>query len=313
MDRQPHNDDSLRARWVRTSVEVFEHDIFAGDVFSRRDAWLWLIANAAWKPRRFRASGSNAFIELQRGQVLAARGYLAQTWGWGEKQVRNFVHLLEKENMIKMDQSKGRFANVVTICNYEKYQTANYEKGQLNGQFGASSGPVEGQTLTNDTNITNREDTPLPPAGAVSVEKALPKFGKLQALEAFNAYNAIALRCGLPQAARLTPDRERKIIARLKEYDLTGWHKALANIEKSQFLTGGTDKGFRADLDFVCQAKSFGKLHDGGYGNGRHTAVAPTSKPASVFAHPQHKDEEAEYRATLAWAQEMGLINERAN
>lgn len=123
------------------------------------------------------------------------------------------------------------------------------------------------------------------------VEKALPKFGKLEALEAFNAYNAIALRCGLRQASKLTPDRERKIVARLKDFGMDGWHQALANIEKSQFLTGGTDKGFRADLDFVCQAKSFGKLHDGGYGNGRHSPLAP--KAPSVFSHPSRVDDEA--------------------
>lgn len=155
---EANNDGDVRARWIRTSVEVFDHDIFAGDTFSRRDAWLWLIANAAWKPRRFRLSGSNKFVELRRGQVLAARGYLAEVWGWGEKQVRNFVHLLEKENMIKMDQSKGRFANVVTICNYEKYQTANSDKGQLQGRLEASYGPVEGQTLTSITNSTSKSE-----------------------------------------------------------------------------------------------------------------------------------------------------------
>lgn len=92
----------------------------------------------------------------------------------------------------------------------------------------------------------------------------------LDALRAFEAYNETALRCALPQASKLTPDRRRKIIARLKEYGPDGWAQALANIEKSKFLTGGTDAGFRADLDFMLQAKSFGKLHDGGYGNGRH-------------------------------------------
>lgn len=148
-------------------------------------------------------------------------------------------------------------------------------------------------------------DTPLPPSGAVRVEKALPKFGRLEALEAFNAYNAVALRCALPQAAKLTPNRERSIVARLKDYGLDGWHKALANIEKSKFLTGGTDAGFRADLDFVCQAKSFGKLHDGGYGNGRHTAKAPAATSKSVFAHPpKERDEDWQDEIAKQWLRE---------
>jgi hypothetical protein len=109
-------------------------------------------------------------------------------------------------------------------------------------------------------------NTPLPPKGPT------PK----DALEAFHAYNDTALRCGLPQAAKLTKDRERRIIARLRDYGLDGWKQALGNIEKSAFLRGMTETNFRADLDFVCQAKSFGRLHDGGYGNGAHAKPKET-------------------------------------
>lgn len=100
---------------------------------------------------------------------------------------------------------------------------------------------------------------------------------KAECLEAFEAYNAIALRCGLAQAAKFTPDRERKIRARLNDYGLDGWRTALANIERSSFLTGKNDKGWRANLEFMTQAESFAKLHDGVYGNGRH--AGPNAKP----------------------------------
>jgi hypothetical protein len=111
-------------------------------------------------------------------------------------------------------------------------------------------------------------DSPQPPKGPTPRD----------ALTAFEAYNATALRCGLPQAAKLTPDRQRKIIARLRDYGLDGWRQALANIERSSFLTGGTKECFRADLDFMVQPKSFGKLHDGGYGNGRHAPAPATAR-----------------------------------
>ena len=93
------------------------------------------------------------------------------------------------------------------------------------------------------------------------------------ALIAFEAYNATALRCGLRQASKLTPDRQRKIIARLKDYGLEGWNQALANIERSSFLTGKNDREWRANLEFLLQASSFAKVHDGAYGNGRHAEV----------------------------------------
>lgn len=97
-----------------------------------------------------------------------------------------------------------------------------------------------------------------------------PRLGRKEALEAFTAYNETALKCGLPQASRMSPDRERKIIARLKEFGVDGWTQALANISRSSFLCGHNDRNWRASLDFMLQATSFAKLHDGGYGNGRH-------------------------------------------
>ncbi len=91
----------------------------------------------------------------------------------------------------------------------------------------------------------------------------------MQVLEAFNAYNETALRQGLPKADKLTKGRQQKNAARLREYGPEGWSRALGNLEKSRFLTGGAASGWRADLDFVCQPDKFSRLHDGGYGNGR--------------------------------------------
>jgi len=160
--------DENKARWIRVSVEMLEHDAFAGEPFSKHAAWLWLIANAAWKPRRFKVASLNGMIELQRGQALAARGYLAHKWMWGEKKVRLFLEFLQSENMIEMVQSKGRFANIVTICNYDKYHTPNENRGQLKDQLGASSGPVEGQTLTRNTNTTNLDSSQIADTGSVA-------------------------------------------------------------------------------------------------------------------------------------------------
>lgn len=126
------------------------------------------------------------------------------------------------------------------------------------------------------------------PSGLLPLENNItpipPKIRKLsdaqKALDAFTAYNDTALKCGLPQAVKLTPDRQRKILARLRDYGMDGWCRALANLEMSGFLTGQNDSGWRADLDFVCQARSFGKLHDGGYGNGRHRTSDGPTEPA---------------------------------
>jgi hypothetical protein len=140
---------------------------------------------------------------------------------------------------------------------------------------------------------------PLPPS---KTKRAKPEFGKAEALEAFHAYNATAERLALPQAAKFTPERERSITARLKSYGLDGWQRALENIEKSPFLMGETDHQFRPTLDFVCQAKSFGKLHDGGYGLNRKVAAKPLSENVVAFEAPWMR-EAREQMVTMGYGQ----------
>jgi hypothetical protein len=279
-----------KARWVRVSVELLNHTALDHGPFDRRSAWLWLITNAAVRDKMVNHKGQP--FALKRGQVLAGRAYLATAWNWSEKQVRVFLELLASENMVEKGQSNGHFANVLTISNYAKYQDVPQEKDQKKGQSGASAGPVQGQTSTLDTSYTN--NTPLPPKGG-------PTPG--DAIKAFHAYNDTALRCGLQQAKSLTPDRQRRLIARLRDYGLDGWSVALANVERSSFLTGKNDNGWRADFDFLLQAKSFNKVHDGSYGNGRHTAQTATVIPLAS-RDPNRFEDEA---YLLKIAKELGV------
>ena len=131
--------------------------------------------------------------------------------------------------------------------------------------------------LESDSELDKEPPTPL--QGATPFE----------ALKAFEAWNATAAKCGLAQAAKLTPDRKRKIISRLKDYGPDGWAQALAHIERSSFLTGKNDRDWRATLDFLLQPASFSKVHDGTYGNGRHAELAA---PVALKPHEIEMDRE---------------------
>lgn len=151
-------DGEKKARWFRVYVNIFDdHALFDGEPYSRVTAWMWLIANAAWKTKKINHKGK--IIELQRGQVLVGRAFLAKKWLWSEKKVRTFLALLESDNMIEMGQSNGHFANIATICNYGKYQDVPNKENQSTGQCWASDGPEKGQTLTKNTNTTNKKIT----------------------------------------------------------------------------------------------------------------------------------------------------------
>lgn len=84
--------------------------------------------------------------------------------------------------------------------------------------------------------------------------------------QAFEAFQTVAERLGLPKARALNEDRKKHIRARLKECGgLKVWVEALGKIKDSPFLTGKTPHGFLAHLDFICQPSSFNKLLEGTY------------------------------------------------
>jgi hypothetical protein len=148
------------SRWIAVCADVFIHAALSHGPFDRRSAWLWLIANAAWKSKRVNHKGKP--LQLERGQVLAGRRHLAETWGWSEKQVRIFLDLLKSEKMIEGGQSNGHYANIITICNYDRYQTATDRANQSEGQSRASAGPEQGQTFTTSTTSTKEKIPPTP-------------------------------------------------------------------------------------------------------------------------------------------------------
>jgi hypothetical protein len=142
--------------------------------------------------------------------------------------------------------------------------------------------------------------------------KPKPEFGRSEALQAFHAYNDAALIAAIPQASRMTPDRERKIIARLKEFGLEGWHRALENIKSSPFLKGEGGNGkWRASLDFLLQASSFAKVHDGAYSANPKPAAAAMS--ALLKPRPRIKSEDEIYQENIAWAKSQGLLDEHVH
>ncbi len=143
------------SRWIRTTVDMLDHEALNVGPYDRRSAWLWLLTHAAWKDKRVNHKGRP--LELKRGQVIIGRAFLAEAWGWSEQNVRTFLALLVDQNMITVsNQSSGHFANVATICNYDKYQSVRDDEEPEHqpvdqpepNQCPTSVQPVPNQTLT---------------------------------------------------------------------------------------------------------------------------------------------------------------------
>ncbi|MBX3583672.1 MAG: hypothetical protein KF810_17435 [Rhizobiaceae bacterium] len=98
--------------------DIFEHDFFAQEAFTEREAWIWMIREAAWKPRKIRVGRKRCSIG--RGQFATSLRFMAAKWQWPEARVRRFLKRLKIDAMI--DAVSDALATQITICNYDDYQ-----------------------------------------------------------------------------------------------------------------------------------------------------------------------------------------------
>ncbi|WP_431490947.1 hypothetical protein [Paraburkholderia fungorum] len=145
-----------------------------------------------------------------------------------------------------------------------------------------------------------RKEPPIVPqgdgAGLFELLPAEPSADPVQ--QAFDLWNEVATRHGLPKAEDLTDARRRSIGKRLERGGLDRWRIAMAAVEASAFCVGQIPardgkKPFRAHLDFVCQASSYQKLVEGTYGQDAKRAPVPTA------AAPE--DPTALWRRRMGW------------
>lgn len=83
--------------------------------------------------------------------------------------------------------------------------------------------------------------------------------------KAFENYNRAAEKLDLPVATKLTPERARKLKARLNEHGLSGWNQALQNLCDQPFCLGRGGRGWKANLDFLLQSASLTKVIEKAY------------------------------------------------
>lgn len=107
------------SRWIRVQTSIFDHDVFATEPLTEREAWLWLISRAAWKDTVHRIGASVAIVKA--GSMFITIREMQVAWRWAStRRVHRFLELLSNQNMIETSSETGK--TCVTICNYAKYQ-----------------------------------------------------------------------------------------------------------------------------------------------------------------------------------------------
>jgi hypothetical protein len=99
-------------------------------------------------------------IPLARGQYITSQEALGEECGVSRKTIRMVVTHLSLSGEIRCERANigANSGTIITVCNYETYQSSCEDVGQQEGQQRANRGPTEGQqraTNKNDKNNNN--------------------------------------------------------------------------------------------------------------------------------------------------------------
>lgn len=226
--------------------------VFKKEKFTQREFWEWLVGSAAYEPMIVNIH--NNPVTLQRGQLSFSIRFMAKFLGWPESSVLRFLNHLKKWDMIETESGTGQ--NVITICNYDKYQFT----------------PRSFETVENKkaeqgrcTSETNKKEYKKPKQNKEIKNTSNTAANDFYLFEALKIWEQV---CGdkLPIPAKLTTPRKSKLRARLKELGgLEGWSGYCQRIRGSPFCCGDNERGWKADFDFALSQEKMTRIIEGKY------------------------------------------------
>lgn len=265
---------------VNISRGIWSDTAFKDQPFTEREAFMWMVMEASWKPREKRVG--SVVVNLERGQLASSIRFMADAWNWQKSTVDRFLKRLENRDMI--GTASGTGVTVITICKYSEYQNAPSDSGTPKkakaGQQRDSSGTNENKGLIPEARREEDTDVSLQvsPAGDVS--------------EAVRFYNDAASKVGWPSVQKITPTRSRSLKARIADAGgMEGWRFAIERAAQSDFLSGRTAKPWTGfGFDWLTKAANFTKLMEGNYDN---RINHPTGSPQGRANRPDPALEQA--------------------
>lgn len=132
------------------------------------------------------------------------------------------------------------------------------EKRETEKKSGGNSTGNPPDGFPNDNDILTPSVTPQ----VISNEITPPVLKPEHVVE---VWNDNAPSWGLKPIRKLTPQRRRKLLTRIRENTIDEFTEAISAIGRSPFLRGENGRGWRADFDWMLEPKNFTKLTEGNY------------------------------------------------
>lgn len=110
--------------YIKLYRDIRDHEIWQEKPFDRARAWIDLIMMVNHEDKKILFDGEP--VPVYRGSVITSARKLADRWGWSRGKVERFLSMLESEIMIRQDRTRKRA--MISIVNYDVYQTSQTTK-----------------------------------------------------------------------------------------------------------------------------------------------------------------------------------------
>jgi len=134
--------------WIKLHREIIDTEDWRHAPFTRVQMWVDMLLLANHAKGSFRVRG--IVVNLDRGQLGWSEESLSKRWKWSRGKVRRFMSELESETVHRIVQQKNFVSSVITILNYDKYQSNDTAEDTANGT-------TDGQQ-TDSKRYTNKND-----------------------------------------------------------------------------------------------------------------------------------------------------------
>jgi hypothetical protein len=149
-------------------------------------------------------------------------------------------------------KSTNRFI-VITICNYDKYQS---KEDEMEPTEGTIKGPTESQQSATEKNDKEKKDIYTP--------SGIPACPHEQIIDLYNQTLPT-----LPKVKFQTPERKKTLAARWKEnkarQSVDWWKGYFEHVAECSYLLGAGNRGWVADFDWLIKGSNMIHICEGRY------------------------------------------------
>ena len=140
--------------WIKLHRNILDNWLWQEKPFDKRSAWIDILLMVNHENKKTLLG--NELTTVERGSKITSVRKLCERWGWSNTKVKNFLSLLEKDNMIAVkSDSKKTTLTVVNYCYYQDKSDTKNDTRTTQERQSSDSKTTREHTNKNVKNVKN--------------------------------------------------------------------------------------------------------------------------------------------------------------